>query len=240
MTASHARPITQLVSKAALSRMFWSGSNSSIQARVARNIGVARNQYDSVISACAIYKLDKKPAKAAHTLVSTVKEGWWYGTQLPNTCALVSFCTDAQTLKQLKIGQPENWFKLLNQSDWFHKSCCDQFETNLIPPNKIDLRAAPSAILSCVVGSNWLAVGDSASSYDSMTSAGITKALQQGLAAGIAINQLFCEGNETGLKKYQKDIFNSFNEYLRLHQTLYHREQRFSDSGFWQRRQLTS
>jgi flavin-dependent dehydrogenase len=213
---------------------------TGIQARIARNIGVARNQYDSVISACAIYKLDKKPTKAAHTLVSTVKEGWWYGTQLPNNYALVSFCTDAQTLKQLKIGQSENWFKLLNQSDWFYKNCCDQFETELKPPNKIDLRVAPSAILSCVVGNNWLAVGDAASSYDSMTSAGITKALQQGLAAGIAINQLFTEGNAAGLKVYQQDVFNSFNQYLKLHQTLYHREQRFIDSKFWQRRQLTS
>jgi hypothetical protein len=72
-----------------------------------------------------------------------------------------------------------------------------------------------------------------------MTSAGITKALQQGLAAGIAISQLFCENNNSGLKQYQKDIFSTFNEYLRLHQTLYHSEQRFSDSEFWQRRQLS-
>ncbi len=213
---------------------------TGIQARVARTIGVARNQYDSVISACAIYTLNVKPKKAAHTLVSTVNNGWWYGTQLPNNSALLSFCTDAQTLKQLKAGQAENWHKLLLESGWFYQSCCDQFEANLMQPDKIDLRVAPSAILSCVVGNNWLAVGDAASSYDSMTSAGITKALQQGLAAGIAIHQLFCENNEAGLKQYQQEIFTSFNEYLRLHQTLYHSEQRFSDSAFWKRRQLTS
>ena len=211
---------------------------TGIQARVARTIGVARNQYDSVISACAIYKLNTKPKKAAHTLVSTVKNGWWYGTQLPNNLALISFCTDAQTLKQLKAGESENWYKLLLDSGWFYQSCCDQFEADLMQPDSIDLRVAPSAILSCVVGNNWLAVGDAASSYDSMTSAGITKALQQGLAAGIAISQLFCDNNEIGLKQYQKDIFSTFNEYLRLHQTLYHSEQRYSDSAFWQRRQL--
>jgi len=105
-------------------------------------------------------------------------------------------------------------------------------------PENIDLRVAPSAILSCVIGKNWLAVGDAASSYDSITSAGITKALQQGLAAGKAIVQLYIENKEDALKAYQQDIFKAFNEYLRLHQTLYHTEQRFPESRFWHRRQF--
>jgi flavin-dependent dehydrogenase len=211
---------------------------TGIQAKVARSLGVARNQYDAVISACAIYPLDAQTSKAAYTLVNAVENGWWYGTQLPNNKALISFCSDTETLKKTNASDPKYWYQLLLTSDWFYQSCCDQFDTKLQQPTDIDLRLAPSAILSCVIGNNWLAVGDAASSYDSITSAGITKALQQGLAAGNAIVQLLTENNEDALKTYQQDIFNAFNEYLKLHQTLYHTEQRFSESQFWQRRQF--
>ena len=211
---------------------------TGIQAKVARSLGVARNQYDAVISACAIYQLDCQTSKAAYTLVSAVENGWWYGTQLPNKKALISFCSDTETLKRINADDPKNWHQLLLASDWFYQNCCEQFAAVLQQPIDIDLRLSPSAILSCVIGSNWLAVGDAASSYDSITSAGITKALQQGLAAGKAIVQLFTENNEDALKTYQQDIFTAFNEYLKLHQTLYHTEQRFSESRFWQRRQF--
>ena len=211
---------------------------TGIQAKVARSLGVARNQYDAVISACAIYQLDSQTEKSAHTLVSSVENGWWYGTQLPNKKALISFCSDIKTLKNINADNSKNWYQLLLASDWFYQRCCDQFATVLKQPQNIDLRLAPSAILSCVIGNNWLAVGDAASSYDSITSAGITKALQQGLAAGKAIVQLFTENNNDALKAYQQDIFDAFNEYLKLHQTLYHTEQRFSKSQFWQQRQF--
>jgi len=82
---------------------------TGIQAKVARSLGVARNQYDSVISACAIYQLNSQPTKAAYTLVSAVENGWWYGTQLPNNKALLSFCSDTETLKKTKAANPEYW-----------------------------------------------------------------------------------------------------------------------------------
>jgi len=211
---------------------------TGIQAKVARSLGVARNQYDAVISACAIYSLDSEKTNAAHTLVCAVKDGWWYGTQLPNNKALISFCSDTETLKKIKADKPKHWHQLLLNSTWFYQSCCEQFATKIQQANEIDIRVAPSAILSCVIGTHWLAVGDAACSYDSITSAGITKALQQGLSAGKAIMQLFIENKTEALSSYQQDVFTAFNEYLELHQTLYHSEQRFNESLFWQRRQF--
>lgn len=212
---------------------------TGIQAKVARSLGVARNQYDAVISACHIFDLPEQPNNPAHTLVSTVDDGWWYGTQLPNRKVLISLCTDKETLKKNKVNSPKVWYEKLLKSGWFIENCSAQFETTLNQPESIDTRVAPSAILSSVIGDNWLAVGDAASSYDSMTSAGITKALAQGVDAGAAIASKLISGHKDLLFSYQQSIFDGFNQYLKLHQELYGAEQRFVDSGFWQRRQFS-
>ncbi len=213
---------------------------TGIQAKVARSLGVARNQYDSVISACHIFDLTQQVDKKAHTLVCAVDHGWWYGTQLPNNRVLLSLCTDKETLKNEKLTSPEVWFDALQKSGWFYENCSAQFSTRLQQPESIDTRVAPSAILSCVVGDNWLAVGDAASSYDSMTSAGITKALEQGLKAGSAVADLIKSNNKQSLKDYQQSVFDAFNQYLRLHQELYCSEQRFPESSFWHRREFNN
>jgi flavin-dependent dehydrogenase len=211
---------------------------TGIKASVARSIGVARNEYDSVVSLCGFYDFSQASAAPAHTLVSTEENGWWYGTQLPKARALVSLCTDSESIKRLGLTLPENWFKAFSKNRWFYEQCCSQFSQELPEPAELITRAAPSAILSRVIGDNWLAVGDAAASYDSISSAGITKALQQGFAAGKAISSVILHNDNSQVIDYQKDLFNAFNSYLRLHQQLYNDEDRYPDSGFWKRRQF--
>ena len=211
---------------------------TGIQASVARALNVARNQFDSVISAGAVFSLPVPSDKPAYTLVSATEHGWWYGTQLPNQQALISFCTDSQNLKELKLTRPENWYAQLRQDKWFYEQCVAQFGNEIMQPESVFLRAAPSAILSNVAGSRWLAVGDAAASYDSMTSAGITKALQQASMAGEAISNLLLNQDTKSYATYTENVFDAFNQYLRLHQQFYSSEQRFQSHGFWRRRRL--
>ena len=212
---------------------------TGLRASVARSIGVTRNEYDSVISLCAFYSTGAT-GLPAHTLVAAEENGWWYATRLPNGRALISLCTDSESVKRFELKQPGNWFQALKTSRWFYQQCCSQFSQALAVPNELTARAAPSAILSRVTGDNWLAVGDAASSYDSFTSAGITKALQQGIEAGKAIAAVFVDGNYRLVDEYQENLFDAFNAYLRMHQQLYHGEQRYPDSGFWCRRQFSN
>lgn len=209
---------------------------TGINSVVARKLGVARNEYDSVVSLCAF--VDTQPNdNAAHTLVATAKQGWWYAAKLTDNKAIISLCTDAKTIKQFKLSNKANWFCALQENTWFQRQCEQQFEQKLTPPSTLISRVAPSAILSNVIGSFWLAVGDAASSYDSMTSAGITKALDNGINAGRALARKLIENDETELLNYQQKIFDDFGQYLAMHQQLYQSEQRFQAEGFWQRRQ---
>lgn len=211
---------------------------TGIRAAFARRIGVQHNIFDSVISLCAFFQLKQPAEQPAYTLVSTVPEGWWYATQLPDQRALISLCSDSTCIRTKKLDSPQHWFDTLNKATWFRQQCEQQFGQTLTPPKHIHSRVAPSSILSNVVGQQWLAVGDAASSYDSMTSAGISKALSNGLAAGKAIADHYQTKNQSPLKQYQQHVFDDFNRYLQLHQQHYQNEQRFPESHFWRTRQL--
>ncbi len=211
---------------------------SGIQARAARGLGVVRNEYDCVVSACAFFTLPKAPELPAHTLICAAPEGWWYATRLPGSRALVSLCTDADVIKRQRLDQPGCWHRALCSNDWLLSRCVEQFGIAPQQPRELWLRAAPSAILSCVTGTGWLAVGDAAASYDSLTSAGISKALAQGERAGEAIAERLGGGGDAALAEYQSGVFAEFSDYLRLHQRLYGAETRFADQPFWRRRMV--
>ncbi|MCB1609751.1 MAG: tryptophan 7-halogenase [Xanthomonadales bacterium] len=209
---------------------------SGIQARAARGLGVARNEYDCVLSVGAFFPLRLAPRQPAHTLVCAAADGWWYATQLPGDRALVSLCTDAQIVRSQGLDQPDCWHRKLHDASWLLQRMEAQLGAPLERPPQLWQRAAPSAILSRVHGPRWVAVGDAAASYDSLTSAGISKALAQGLEAGSAVGQRLSGGGDQLLDDYQDRVFAEFSAYLRLHQQLYRSEPRFSQQPFWQRR----
>lgn len=217
---------------------------SGVGAAAARRVGVARNVVDEVVSLGAFIDLQQPTASApAHTLVQTTESGWWYGAKLPNQRATLSFCTDKQTLHDRSLQDPQSWFDELVNADWFRRECEAQFGCAVPLPSSLYVKHNPSAILTVVAGHRWLAVGDAASSYDSMSSAGITKALLHGEQAGKALADWVLNeadarlesGLTVALAEYQQRVFDDFNAYLGLHQMMYRREQRFG-SGFWRRR----
>ncbi|XOV78237.1 MAG: NAD(P)/FAD-dependent oxidoreductase [Aestuariibacter sp.] len=206
---------------------------------VTNRLNIAQNNLDHVVSICAFYDLKGTPKNAAHTLVSSAEKGWWYGTRLPDDKALVSLCTDTKALKENNFNSIENWYQYFSTTDWFYQQCCKQFGGLLGVPEEIHLRPSSSSILSNVVGQNWLAVGDAASSYDSISSAGITKSVYHGIKAGHALANLIWTGSNKALSNYQETVFSDFNQYLQQHQMHYHAGGgKFNHKGFWGRRLL--
>lgn len=197
----------------------------------ARRLSVARNLLDEVISLCVIVETPAGFTKT--TLVEAVEDGWWYAASLPNKTMIISFCSDISRIKEANY---------LQQSVWIEAFCKTQLLSQHIPKNiltdtmTIHKRVAPSSILSQVTGKNWVAIGDAASSYDSVSSAGITKALQNGLSAGKALSQLILENSSSAMQDYQNSVFHDFNQYAKLRYDIYKSETRFQSQPFWQRR----
>ncbi|MEJ2526365.1 MAG: NAD(P)/FAD-dependent oxidoreductase [Desulfuromonadales bacterium] len=205
-------------------------------AAFARRLGVARNLFDEVISVCAFINATCEPPESAHTFIQTRDIGWWYGARLPGKRGIVALCTDRQTLQAHSLADPEQWRTALTQTKWFKEQMQQQLGSLLPESSRLFLKPAPSAILSNVIGPNWLAVGDAASSYDSMTSAGITKALLQAHQAGQAVAEWLRDGSGHALHDFQNQVFDDFNQYMQLHQQHYRSETRFGQSAFWRNR----
>ena len=176
--------------------------------------------------------------RPAHTLIQAVEKGWWYAGRLPGDRAIVSLTTDTETSKASALSTPKAWHRALQETRWFSRQCRHHFGTDIPRPAAIHPKPMPSAILSAVVGEDWLAVGDAASSYDAMSSAGITKALMHGQIAGRALATYLRDADTSALAAYQDRVFQDFNTYLGLHQQHYRAERRFPHSRFWQRRRL--
>jgi flavin-dependent dehydrogenase len=87
-----------------------------------------------------------------------------------------------------------------------------------------------------VTGNNWLAAGDAAMAFDPLSSQGIHHALKSGLLAARTIENCLL-GDRTALEEYARKIQRSFEKYLSTRAVYYGREQRWSSSAFWHRRQ---
>ena len=205
----------------------------------AKSLNISNNVFDSMISACAFFELEHTSASTTHTLVASDPNGWWYGAILPNNRAIISLCTDATELKTQKLTCYENWLNCLKANNWFFQQCTTFLQDKTKTPVKLYAKAAPSAILSNVIGHNWLAVGDAASSYDSISSAGITKSLKHADVAAKAVKKWLEAPQKDSLDDYQSLVFNDFNAFISLHQQHYQQgANKYPNAKFWQRRLL--
>ena len=205
-------------------------------AAFARRIGVARNILDDVVFHCAFFDLPSGCDLVSHTLVEAVADGWWYAARLPGHRLIVTFCTDMETTRHLACAEADIWHGLLRRTRWLKTVLPDSVTGAGTLPARIVTRAAPSALLSAVCGDDWLAVGDAASQYDPITSAGITKALMHGEVAGQAAARRLAGGDREGLRAYQRRVFDDFLNFTRVRRHLYGSETRFPDAPFWRRR----
>ncbi len=201
-----------------------------------RHLNVCSNTFDDVTFLSCFINIPEGSYLLPHTFIEAVEQGWWYAARLPNNKMIVTLCTDRQSIKNHRWNKPRQWLSLLNQTKWLRKNIpvclLHASEAELA----IGIHSAPSSILSAVCGADWLAVGDAASSYDPITSAGITKALMHGEMAGNAIARMLIQQASDAVLEYQQQVFDDFNRYVGLRNQLYHSERRFADAGFWRRR----
>jgi hypothetical protein len=88
-----------------------------------------------------------------------------------------------------------------------------------------------------VAGSNWLLVGDSASTFDPLSSQGIQKAVTSALAAAPVINTIlrYPDRSVSAVEFYNSRERTQFVAHLAALARLYGRERRWTDKPFWQR-----
>lgn len=196
----------------------------------ARQQGSDRDHHDQLTGIFAL--LTPVTTQDSYTLVEAVESGWWYSALLPDQQMLVAFMGDPDQISGQKLKNTEQWVASLQATKHTRQRL-----TNLQPQSPVKTCAADTSKLNKVCGDHWIAVGDAASTFDPLSSQGISKALRSGIFAAYATLNWF-EGNLEGMKKYQGFIDHEYREYLKTKQSYYALETRWPHAGFWRRRQL--
>jgi flavin-dependent dehydrogenase len=159
------------------------------------------------------------------TCVESTSAGWWYSTLLPDRTGVAMFFTDPELYREVKTSLPD----LLRAAP--------VTSTRLDGGRMEEPRIVhvPSGRRKKVFETDWVAVGDSASSYDPLSGRGIVKALRHGQAAAQAIDARL-RGIPMRMDRYAAQVQREFEQYAQQRQSYYSLEQRWTDQPFWRRR----
>jgi flavin-dependent dehydrogenase len=165
------------------------------------------------------------------TLLEAAPDGWWYSALLPQDRLVGAYMTDADLLPRARGDLLTFWQRNLRQAAHTQsrlEGCSLEFSLRTVSAN--------SYRMSLVAGRNWLAVGDAAMAWDPLSSQGIIKAIESGMAAAQVIMDHQRDGS-TSLEVYATQVQVDFDDYLKQRTAYYSRERRWPESVFWQRRQ---
>ncbi|HKQ51423.1 MAG TPA: NAD(P)/FAD-dependent oxidoreductase, partial [Pyrinomonadaceae bacterium] len=197
-------------------------------ASFARRTGARRLAFDTLVAHARFFTLADETEPG--TLIEAFADGWWY-TALAGERRVAICLTDADVARRLALNEEARWLKLLSETRWIQAS---------VGRGSLDgdalTRAANSSRLEPVCGTNWLAAGDAASTYDPLSSQGIVKSLRSGIFASYAIADSLCKRDASGLARYEKLAHREFASYARAHARYYAEERRWPESDFWRRR----
>ncbi len=194
--------------------------------------GIPRIWFDHLIGVSALFALpDTVHTGEQHIRIEACEQGWWYAAKLPNNQAVVTWMSDREIVRQQEHHRPAQWTAMLKATHHIQA-----LVTDATLPETLRVHSAASHRLRHVVGSNWIAIGDAACTFDPLSSAGITKALGSALSAASAVSQSLA-GDAEALARYEQQFNRQYEAYLKTRQDYYAQEQRWPTSDFWQHRQ---
>ncbi|MBV6320571.1 tryptophan 7-halogenase [Duganella violaceipulchra] len=163
------------------------------------------------------------------THLEAVEHGWWYAAHLPDASLLLTFYSDAATVKALRLQHPERWLSALAAAPNTARLAGDS------APLAMEVLSfpAPSYRLDRLHGADWIAIGDAACAYDPITSQGIVKAISNGITAAQTIHERASAACANGIAE-------DYRRYLVMRNTYYNWEQRWPNAPFWRRLQQNS
>ncbi|HYX27889.1 MAG TPA: NAD(P)/FAD-dependent oxidoreductase [Pyrinomonadaceae bacterium] len=201
-------------------------------AALARGFGSQFIEEDQLIGIARVFAGANRDAS---TIVEPFAHGWWYTAALPNDLRIVVLMTDSDLARRFHFQKTAEWESVL--SDTRHVSV---MVNQSKPSASLAIRSASSRRLTPPTGDDWLAVGDSASRFDPLSSQGVFKALRSGVFGAYAIADRLTRSETAGLRKYNYLIEAEFKGYLDVRARYYCDERRWSRSEFWRRRHLDS
>jgi flavin-dependent dehydrogenase len=195
------------------------------RAAIARALGAHRVRHDRLVAAV---RSGGEPAPGA-AMVEAVPEGWWYSA--PTAARLVVILlSDADLMASSGVGRPAGWSARLAVAT--HTGARAGAVASWTAPRVV---SASTSLLEPLVGPGWVAVGDSAATYDPLSGHGILHSLTGGRQAAIAVDAAL-RNDASALAAYGVAERERFDEHLRQRRAHYGIERRWRAAPFWCRR----
>ncbi len=161
----------------AVPRARWTIDATGRGAAIAHSRGVKRIHDDRLLAFSATYRNAKQSDDDTRTLIEAVDDGWFHTAKLPGGGRIVTYFTDDDLRsEEPPIAKTKHIARILREHE-YDASPAPQF-------TPIDAR---SSRLESFHGSDWLACGDAALSFDPLSSQGIVAALYGGVKAANAV-----------------------------------------------------
>jgi flavin-dependent dehydrogenase len=203
-------------------------------AAFARTMGAIRATRDRLAVLCGFFDSAAAASLSRLTLLEAEQDGWWYAAAIPNDRVIVAFATDARTVRQTGLARPDAWLARCLAT----RHVAGRLDGCRFLPGSLTIRMASSSILRPAAGRDWLAVGDSAATYDPISAAGIQKALADGSRAASAVLAAAGGADAAAAAAYANGTETAFSEYEENRGYFYKLETRWPESPFWIRRDL--
>ena len=166
------------------------------------------------------------------TLVEAAEDGWWYSAAIPSERIVAAWMSDADLIRRAGLKEATRWIARLETSRETSARLA-----GCTPETSVSVWSARSQRLARIAGDRWLAVGDAASAFDPLSSAGILKALYTGKVGAFAVLDLL-GGNPRGFDRYRAHVEAEYAAYLTTRTWFYDQERRWPHAPFWSRRQV--
>jgi len=188
-----------------------------------RQEGGCYEQLDRQIAVFCIAITTARTDADSRTFVESQPNGWVYTALMPNGARTISLQTDSDLMPE---GEPTaDWF-------WGQLRDCPRIHT-LLTSHSYQLIGNPRSIAAHSgryqrsAGPDWIAVGDSAMTFDPLSGQGAAKAL---VSAGLAAKAILTQGD------YQEECDRLWAEFVNTRRVFYQAEERWKTRPFWERR----
>lgn len=174
---------------------------------LARACGARRTHNDRQTVIWARFQVSGRALENS-TWLEAVPYGWWYAAELPGGEAVIALGADPHIAKTMGLYSLRRWAAALSGTALI----ASKIARARLLPDSFRITASHAYLTDRVTGDNWLAVGDSASAFDPLSSAGIYKALATGQRAARAIL-------DNDSEAYAGFIRDSYAQYLDAYRT---------------------
>ena len=216
-------------------RSAWIADATGRPARFARQLGAERVHLDQLLATYLHFEPGREGDSYGSSLIESTPYGWWYNALLPNgQRILYCFCDGGSEIRK-EISTPEGFLEALHNTQFVGNRIREFSYSPVGVPQVTDAR---SACLTRIYGPGWLAVGDTAMSFDPLSSQGMLTALYGGVKAGAALLEAgkVSVPTDDALPAYGRAIQQVWDTYYDNRLKYYRTETRWVDQPFWKPR----